>query len=656
MRTKLLALIVWAMLRAAKGNAGYEMNVYRESPGVYFEDLGHATLSNTAWTIVIYVPIQTMNSETSHLEQYVHYIDKICSRMIIKNWTACSYFGDIMAHKLQQIKNTQRLLYDIGQGGEGNRRHKRGLFNFVGNLSKTLFDIMDNDDVQFCHDQIERFEQGTTTLTQLAKRQLIIVKSTLCTFNETLTDIEYNEKKMREGLSKLQMYVATFGSQVENATYLLSLKITIEDHIAKALDPSHAIQRTLDILVDSIADAQKGSLPPCVIPPTLLLDTLKSSSPSFPADTTLPFPLGKDYLHSMYQLSDVRVYTYKECLEYVITVPLVHKKTFTVLRMIPIPVPVNQEHFLYVDVRDSVLCLDRARQYYFTMSEDELPKCKLAELGYYVCTHQCMLLSTLTTESCAVTMLQRKNSLPPVCDTRLVRLSNTVWTQLTNNSWIYFAPHPDIMTILCHNNNPVDVRLKGVGKLQVHPGCKGYSTSTLLYGSSIVGNTSAQITGDLLSQIDLQYACCEELGVKVNFSQLPMEVAHRKVVAHLDDLRYASRKVLDLLEEVNEQEWKNNHLAYRNTYSVLLFVVASVIFAYLLYKLYTCTRNRNTIWFCREKAPVTPTDVSYIVGQGDQECTVNINGRSSEDNMNVTDAVSPPTKRASHPRVAKSYF
>jgi len=128
-----------------------------------------------------------------------------------------------------------------------------------------------------------------------------------------------------------------------------------------------------------------------------------------------------------------------------------------------------------------------------------------------------------------------------------------------------------------------------------------------------------------------------------------VEVAYRKTVAHLDDLRYVSRKVSDWLEEVNEQERKNNHVAYRNTHSVLLLFVASVIFAYLFYKLYTCTRNRTTIWFCREKALVTPTDVSYVVGQDDQESTVNINGRSSGDNLNVTDAVAPPTKRASPP-------
>jgi hypothetical protein len=146
---------------------------------------------------------------------------------------------------------------------------------------------------------------------------------------------------MREGLSHLQTCIATFGSQIENTTYLLSLKFTIESHIVKALDASHAVQRTLDILDDIIANAQKGSLPPRAMSPTLQLNTLTNSSPSFPADTTLPFPLGTDCLHLMYQLSDVRVYTYWKHLRYVTSVPLVHNRTFTMLK-VPIPVPVDQ--------------------------------------------------------------------------------------------------------------------------------------------------------------------------------------------------------------------------------------------------------------------------------------------------------------------------
>ena len=103
---------------------------------------------------------------------------------------------------------------------------------------------------------------------------------------------------MRDELSQLQMYVTNFGSQIENATYLLSLKIMIENHIAKAFDASHAIQCALDIFTGSIADAQKGTMPPRVASPTLLSDALRDSSPSFPPDTTLPFPLGKSVVNS----------------------------------------------------------------------------------------------------------------------------------------------------------------------------------------------------------------------------------------------------------------------------------------------------------------------------------------------------------------------
>jgi hypothetical protein len=120
---------------------------------------------------------------------------------------------------------------------------------------------------------------------------------------------------------------------------------------------------------------------------------------------SLPFPLGKDYIHAVYQLCDINVYIYKECLGYVTSVPLVHKRTFSVLKMIPIPLHVNQNNFLYIDVGESVLCIHRARQYHFTLKESELAQCKVIEAGQYVCKEQRTLLSTDTVEACAVMML-----------------------------------------------------------------------------------------------------------------------------------------------------------------------------------------------------------------------------------------------------------
>ena len=101
-------------------------------------------------------------------------------------------------------------------------------------------------------------------------------------------------------------------------------------------------------------------------------------------------------------------------------------------------------------------------------------------------------------------MLQKKVTLPAVCDTRLVRLSRTLWTQLTHNIWIYFAPRSDVITLLCQNGNPVDVTFRGVGELQIRAGCKGYGTAAILYSLPEIGNTSARVNGDFLSQVTLQ--------------------------------------------------------------------------------------------------------------------------------------------------------
>lgn len=66
----------------------------------------------------------------------------------------------------------------MGRESESNR-NKRGLFDFVGKVSKTLFGTMDGDDAQYYNEQIEHFECSSSSLTGLLKQQLTIVRSTL---------------------------------------------------------------------------------------------------------------------------------------------------------------------------------------------------------------------------------------------------------------------------------------------------------------------------------------------------------------------------------------------------------------------------------------------------------------------------------------------
>jgi hypothetical protein len=112
----------------------------------------------------------------------------------------------------------------------------------------------------------------------------------------------------------------------------------------------------------------------------------------------------------------------------------------------------------------------------------------------------------------------------------------------------------------------------------------------------------------------------------------------------------------DLLEEVKEQEMRNEHVIYHDTHSVLLSLIICIVSIYLLYKLYTYMRRWTTTRFCKREVSATSAEVSHVVERGDRGSTVNINIKNSNDTLSVTDATPQSSKRALRPRVAKSYF
>ena len=184
----------------------------------------------------------------------------------------------------------------------------------------------------------------------------------------------------------------------------------------------------------------------------------------------------------------------------------------------------------------------------------QLYLCKTVAKNSYVCKKEHPLLSSYLLDLCAVKMLQPLRNIPTGCETRIVHLSHSLWIPLQNNSRIYLAPHDDVLTILCRDRQPTDVNLVGVGKLPLLLGCRGHSVSVMLQPQNVMMSNTTLTGGDLLSQIPLQHDCCEELGVAFNLTGLALEIPHRYVVRHLDELRYASKKVVDLEKEIVEQE------------------------------------------------------------------------------------------------------
>jgi hypothetical protein len=231
----------------------------------------------------------------------------------------------IVRDKLNQIEGSEELLKDLIESDITPRRRRRGIFNFIGEISKVLFGTLDSDDANYYNDQIRRFEENGEDIADLMKQQLSIIKASLGTFNETISDMEYNNRLIQKGMTELKDYMERFVGQTEAKLNLISIKINAEGHIARVNNALISAQRNLDLVIESILNAQKGILQPQIVSPRLLMETLRKSIPFFPKGTLTPFSLSKDSMSVINKLCDVHVYLNRGILGYVITLPLVNK-------------------------------------------------------------------------------------------------------------------------------------------------------------------------------------------------------------------------------------------------------------------------------------------------------------------------------------------
>jgi len=167
------------------------------------------------------------------LRQYVHHVDTLCQMTVIRNWTECAHFGNDARERLDRLTKIERLLKEITGQETGGKKKKRGVFNFIAELSKILFGTMDDDDAKYYDEQIKLLERNLEDMNTLLKQQLSIVQSSLGAVNNTLAYVEYNENLLKEGVSRVTEYMNTLKLEIKKKMKLFGTKIEIEGHILR---------------------------------------------------------------------------------------------------------------------------------------------------------------------------------------------------------------------------------------------------------------------------------------------------------------------------------------------------------------------------------------------------------------------------------------
>jgi hypothetical protein len=128
------------------------------SPGLYCQFEAEARLHNSQWKVVTYLNLQQASDNVDTVTKYIDLTIHFCrkhDKTLWLNLTECRTTIHDATRKLTKLKEMRNLLVQLTKNERQREpRVKRGLFNFIGQISHSLFGTLDSDNEEFYNEKI----------------------------------------------------------------------------------------------------------------------------------------------------------------------------------------------------------------------------------------------------------------------------------------------------------------------------------------------------------------------------------------------------------------------------------------------------------------------------------------------------------------------
>ena len=234
-----------------------------------------------------------------------------------------------------------------------NKRTKRGLANFIGDISKTLFGTLSKQDLDSINNEFDKIcmdnKNLATVLTNHTKILKLIVDSSSVNHKELIG----NQNAERELARNLSSGLNTVSRDSFVNSKLLIAAIMMDE-----------TSEDIDMAINAINDGKHGIIHPQILTPTMLKTTIKEFEKKhriryhFDADET-------SYQHII-GISQLSVAILKGLFTYVVKIPIIEQEEGTIKHIIPIPHPIQNlclavipDHDYVIKFRDSYVITDK---------------------------------------------------------------------------------------------------------------------------------------------------------------------------------------------------------------------------------------------------------------------------------------------------------
>ena len=499
-------------------------------------------------------------------------------------------------------------------------RVKRGLFNVIGTVSRSLFGTARDSDVDSLKQQVKALNDSATEAVMAEQHMLLYLNKTKTLENTLKKELSEFSGRVTRLLASTKDEFKKFSEQTRSLSVRLRLSELAQ--LAHLCIQRHS--KMLKIWENAFLSAQNGLLHTDLVGPDVLLQYLERIEANVPRGMQLLIP--KDTVFPYYQKKFTSVVLIENRLYYHIVVPLVRSDDryhISAFKSIPIFLQANSLVATIHPPNERTFLLHNERGLYAELTAEELEECSPPPFRH--CDEN-LILYKPSKPSCLTALYNRKSDeVRRLCQRKVSKLQQNRMFKFSNDHWFFSIQEDVDVEIKCNHQRRTMMSGAGNYVCNVDPGCEIIGNSffidkTLVSSTSIISQPNISIPRDIvffsdedLSAFKLHDSSSQngpqpsEFNITTNLHATLEEMG--KIEAPIADIKYHMERSRLFLKPQQWESFLSSEHTWGNVFlSVIIFFILHASY-YVLRALYqrgsglrrrTFTRSRD------ERVELTP--------------------------------------------------
>ncbi|XP_052083209.1 uncharacterized protein LOC127720584 [Mytilus californianus] len=443
-------------------NADGEVQMHRINYGVTFAKEANIVFGSENWLHTFEIPLPHKISSVQFprcdiVHQNCHILNQVISQL-----------SAVRTGVTGNINNTIDVIHRLVKKADFNldtrsqSRSKRGLFDFIGSISRSLFGTATVKDVQKLARHINILAERNNKFAKAMSHHDEELSSFMTNTDSRFSNMMRGIQKNYDSIQNVTFETAKFVAHFEDVSLKLS-NLFIDQ-----MNDSSVITKYLEELNIGIHEMVKGKLSPFLISPNILNNAMKHIK-----------LILSDKFKGFYLLKSDPAYYYSECsmlfarkhstLYLTLKFPI---STFAFplylykITSYPVPVNVTSTHATQILDLPEYFVVTHNNQYYASLSFDKLRSCSGTNTLY--CSHSLPLVSAVKTNCISSLYINSKSDIHKQCDFRfLLNAIQPSIEQIFDNTLLVYKTNT--LAFECQNKHSI---VKGCHFCFIHIPCR----------------------------------------------------------------------------------------------------------------------------------------------------------------------------------------